>query len=67
MTKLSATTFQLVGVNCTSAPNASGLANAHVSVIPYNQGGTPTTTMMRDRLRAILHLIITSPDFTIQR
>ncbi len=67
VTKLSATTFQLVGVNCTSAPNASGLANAHVSIIPYNQGGTPTTTMMRDRLRAILHLIITSPDFTIQR
>jgi uncharacterized protein (DUF1800 family) len=28
---------------------------------------TPTATQMRDRVRAVLHLIVTSPDFTIQR
>jgi uncharacterized protein (DUF1800 family) len=61
-------TFTVTGVNCTAAPNASGLANAHVSQIIYNQGSTtPSATERRDRLRAILHLILTSPDYTIQR
>ena len=27
----------------------------------------PTFTQMRDRVRAVVHLIINSPDFTIQR
>jgi hypothetical protein len=27
----------------------------------------PTNTQMRDRVRAVVHLILTSPDFTIQR
>ncbi len=68
VTVVDADTFTLTGVNCTAAPNASGVANAHVSVIPYNNGTTaPGTTNMRDRLRTILHLILTSPDFTIQR
>jgi len=31
---------------------------------PYT---TPTNTQMRDRVRAIVHLLLTSPDFTIQR
>ncbi|MBL9182420.1 MAG: DUF1800 family protein [Verrucomicrobiaceae bacterium] len=54
--------------NCTAAPNASGLTNAHASQIIYNQGSTtPSATERRDRMRAILHLILTSPDFTIQR
>jgi hypothetical protein len=48
------------------------VANAHVSVVPYNAALTtsasaPNETHRRDRLRAILHLIITSPEFTIQR
>jgi hypothetical protein len=34
--------------------------------IPYNNT-TPSDTNKRDRLRAILHFILTSPDFTIQR
>lgn len=77
VTVLSPTTFRLDGgglttnanpVNCTAAPNASGLTNAHVSVVTYNQGTTtPTNTNRRDRIRSILHLILTSPDFTIQR
>jgi hypothetical protein len=28
---------------------------------------TPTYTQMRDRVRAVAHLIISSPDFTIQK
>lgn len=77
VTVLSPTTFRLDGgglttnanpVNCTAAPNASGLTNAHVSVVTYNQGTTtPTNTNRRDRIRSLLHLILTSPDFTIQR
>ena len=34
--------------------------------IPYNNT-TPTDTNKRDRLRAILHFLLTSPDFIIQR
>ncbi|MFN7565435.1 MAG: DUF1800 family protein, partial [Prosthecobacter sp.] len=61
-------TFTVTGVNCTAAPNASGLTNAHASQIIYNQGTTtPGASERRDRIRAILHLILTSPDFTIQR
>lgn len=33
---------------------------------PYNSP-TPTHAQMRDRVRAVVHLIATSPDFTIQR
>ena len=31
---------------------------------PYT---TPTQTQMRDRVRAVAHLITASPDFTIQK
>jgi hypothetical protein len=31
---------------------------------PYT---TPTYAQMRDRVRAVVHLIINSPDFTIQK
>jgi hypothetical protein len=37
---------------------------ANTSNLPYT---TPTYTQMRDRVRAVVHLIINSPDFTIQR
>ncbi len=59
--------FTLNGVTCTSAPNSAGLTYAHVSLIAYNQGGTPTDVQKRDRLRSILHLFLTSPDYMIQR
>lgn len=32
---------------------------------PFNS--TPTATQMRDRVRAVVHLLLISPDFTIQR
>ena len=37
---------------------------ANTTNFPYT---TPTYTQMRDRVRAVVHLIVTSPDFTIQR
>ncbi|MEO6742189.1 MAG: DUF1800 family protein [Chthoniobacteraceae bacterium] len=62
------TTFTVTGVTCTVAPNGTGVATAHVSPLAYNMGTTtPTATEKRDRLRSIIHLILTSPDFTIQR
>lgn len=68
VTVVDADTFTLTGVNCTAVPTTPGLTNAHVSTVVYNNGTTaPSDTNKRDRLRAILHLILTSPDFTIQR
>jgi hypothetical protein len=37
---------------------------ANTTNFPYT---TPTYAQMRDRVRAVVHLIITSPDFTIQK
>ena len=39
---------------------------ANTTNLPYTTG-TPTPTQMRDRVRAIVHLIITSPEYAIQR
>lgn len=65
ITVTGANTFTM-GVNCTAAPTS--VADAHASQIAYNQGNSnPSATERRDRIRAILHLILTSPDFTIQR
>lgn len=65
VTKVNDDTFT-IPVNVTAAPNATQLAPAHFSVISYNNS-TPTDTQKRDRVRAIVHFILTSPDFTIQR
>lgn len=63
----SATTFTLTGQTCTNNSSVN-FSNGHVSVVQYNQGSTtPSTTNKRDRLRTLIHLILTSPDFTIQR
>jgi hypothetical protein len=32
---------------------------------PYSS--TPTTTQMRDRVRAVVHLIVASPEYAIQK
>ncbi len=65
VTVLDANTFT-IPVNVTVAPTAAQLATGHYSFIPYNNT-TPTDTNKRDRLRAIVHYILTSPDYTIQR
>jgi uncharacterized protein (DUF1800 family) len=68
VTVTDARTFTVTGVTCSSAATPVGLTDAHVSAVQYNQGTTaPTDTQKRDRLRAIIHLILTSPDYTIQR
>ena len=59
-------TFTITGLTCSAAPNAAGLTNAHVSEVAYNNVSA-STAQIADRLRTILHLILTSPDFTIQR
>ena len=38
---------------------------ANTTNFPYNS--PPTNTQMRDRVRAVAHLLLVSPDFTIQR
>lgn len=48
-----------------SARNAINLYVANNATFPF--GTTPTPTQMRDRVRAVVHLILTSPDFTIQK
>lgn len=61
-------TFTVTGVSCTAAPGGTQVANAHASQVAYDQGSTnPSATQRRDRIRSILHLILTSPDFTVQR
>jgi len=61
------TTFTLGiagGVQCTVVP--TNLTNARISFVPYSDTA-PTDTNKRDRLRGVLHLILTSPNYTIQR
>ncbi len=60
----STTTFT-VPVNCTSI-NGLALGNSTAGLVAYTNAA-PTATNIRDRLRAIVHFILTSPDYTIQR
>jgi hypothetical protein len=61
-------TFTVTGVNCTAAPSGTQVATAHASQVAYDQGSAnPSATQRRDRIRSILHLILTSPDFSVQR
>jgi hypothetical protein len=56
----------MTGVNCTVAPTS--YTNVHASQVIYNQGSTtPGASERRDRLRSVIHLILTSPDYIIQR
>jgi hypothetical protein len=66
ITVTGANTFTLSGVNCTVAPTT--YTNVHASQVIYNQGSTtPGASERRDRLRSVIHLILTSPDYIIQR
>jgi uncharacterized protein (DUF1800 family) len=54
------------GTMSTSMRNAIEAYVANNANFPYTTP-TPTTTQMRNRIRAIVHLIITSTEFAIQR
>ena len=58
-----ANTFTVPVNHSATAPT---LTSAHFSPITYNNT-TPSTTEIRDRLRAVVHFILTSPDYIIQR
>ncbi len=63
ITVVDANTFTLDVVKLSGAET---LSSARVSYVPYTNSAA-TDTNKRDRLRSILHLILTSPDYTIQR
>jgi len=44
--------------------HAKTVISDYASSLPYT---TPTANQMRDRVRAVVHLIISAPEFTIQR
>jgi hypothetical protein len=41
--------------------------NNNTAISLTNATASPITSLLRDRIRAVIHLIITSPDFTIQK
>jgi uncharacterized protein (DUF1800 family) len=43
---------------------AKTIIRNYAQTLPYT---TPSTTQLRDRIRAVIHLIVTAPDFTIQK
>lgn len=45
-------------------PSAKTLIRNYVATQAYT---TPTTNQLRDRVRSVVHLIVSSPDFTIQK
>ncbi|OYW29171.1 MAG: hypothetical protein B7Z47_05075, partial [Chthoniobacter sp. 12-60-6] len=59
------TTAFTIPITCNNITNLV-LTNSNAGIISYTNA-TPSTTNIRDRLRTILHLLLTSPDFTIQR
>jgi uncharacterized protein (DUF1800 family) len=64
VTRLDANRFTIpVTFSSGSVPN---LANSVCGIIPYTNSA-PTDTEKRDRLRSIIHLILSSPDYIIQR
>ena len=51
-----------------SASSKTAIVNfvANTTNLPYTSP-TPTATQMRDRVRAVVHLIITTPEYAVQR
>jgi Protein of unknown function (DUF1800) len=64
VTVTGANTFT-IPVNCTSIAGLN-LSNSNAGIEGYTNAA-PTDTEKRNRIRTIIHLIITSADFTIQR
>lgn len=56
----------LTGGQLTSATK-SAIVSFVANTTNFPFGASPTPTQMRDRVRAVVHLIITSPEYAIQR
>jgi uncharacterized protein (DUF1800 family) len=63
--RLATATTGGTNLNCTSTSGLS-LTNSNAGIVPYTNS-SPSATNIRDRLRAIVHLILTSPDYTVQQ
>jgi len=50
-----------------SAAAKTNIINYVTNTVNFPYSTPPTQTQMRDRVRAVVHLITCSPDFTIQR
>ena len=50
-----------------SASAQAGIINYVINPANFPFSTPPTPTQMRDRVRAVVHLILCSPDFTIQK
>jgi hypothetical protein len=50
-----------------SAAAQTNIVNYVTNVVNFPFSATPTQGQMRDRVRAVVHLIVNSPDFTIQK
>jgi hypothetical protein len=50
-----------------SSAAKSNVVNYVTNVVNFPYSSPPTDSQMRDRVRAVVHLIINSPDFTIQK
>ena len=50
-----------------SAAAKTNIINYVTNTVNFPYGTPPTATQLRDRVRAVVHLLICSPDFTIQK
>ena len=50
-----------------SAAAKTNIVNYVTNTTNFGYSAPPTATQMRDRVRAVIHLIVCSPDFTIQK
>ena len=50
-----------------SAAAKTNIVNYVTNLTNFGYSSPPTATQMRDRVRAVVHLIVCSPDFTIQK
>jgi maltose-binding protein MalE len=50
-----------------SSPAKAVIVNYVASVARFPYSATPTNQQMRDRVRAVVHLLVSSPEFIVQR
>jgi maltose-binding protein MalE len=49
------------------SPSAQSAIVSYVASTNFGYGNPPTPTQLRDRARAVVHLIVSSPDYIIQK